>query len=57
MPIQWYRAEYHIREKYLDQRHEYRDAEKGPKSVHTEKMNIDSALKFIFEVNEKSCKK
>lgn len=57
VPIQWDRAPYHIREKYLDRYYEYRNFSTGPSSMHTEKMNIDEALKFIRGVNEKSCKK
>jgi hypothetical protein len=57
IPIQWYQADYFTRERYLDKRPEYRDAARGPNAVHTEKMNIDAALKFILEVNEKTCKK
>uniref|UniRef100_A0A6B2EIQ8 Putative g-protein coupled receptor n=1 Tax=Phlebotomus kandelakii TaxID=1109342 RepID=A0A6B2EIQ8_9DIPT len=56
VPIQWDRAPYHIREKYLDRYYEYRNYSSGAASMHTEKMNIDEALKFIRGVNEKSCK-
>lgn len=56
-PIQWEKAPYHVREKYLEMHHEYRNVSQGAAALHTDKMNIDQALKFIIGVNEKSCKK
>lgn len=56
-PIQWERAPYHVREKYLDMYHEYRNVSQGAAALHTDQMNIDQALKFIIGVNEKSCRK
>uniref|UniRef100_A0A1B6IF03 GPR158/179 extracellular domain-containing protein n=1 Tax=Homalodisca liturata TaxID=320908 RepID=A0A1B6IF03_9HEMI len=56
MPIQWNKAPTYIREKYLDMFYEYRNASTGPESLHTTKMNVDQALKFILGVNKKTCK-
>lgn len=55
-PIQWERAPYRIREKHLDRRPEYRNYTTGPSSLHTERMNVDQAIKFIHGVNENTCK-
>lgn len=57
VPIQWEQAPPYIREKYLDRYYEYRNYSTGSKSLHTGKINIDQALKFIYGVNEKTCKK
>lgn len=57
MPIQWNKAPYYIREKYLDKFDEYRNFSTGPEALHSTKMNIDQALKFIQGVNAKTCKK
>lgn len=46
-----------MRERYLDRHYEYRNYSTGPSALHTKKMNIDQALKFIISVNPKSCKK
>lgn len=56
VPIQWDRVPPYTREKYLDMYEEYRNATRGPKSMHTPKMNIDEVLRFIFSVNENTCK-
>lgn len=56
VPIQWERAPYHIREKYLDEHYEYRNYSTGSASLHTNKINIDQALKFILGVNPSSCR-
>lgn len=57
MPIQWNKAPTYIREKYMDMFYEYRNASTGPEALHTSKMNVDKALKFILGVNKKTCKK
>lgn len=57
MPIQWNMAPPYIREKYLDMFYEYRNASIGPESLHTTKMNIDEALKFVLGVNKNTCRK
>jgi hypothetical protein len=57
MPVQWETASYHVREMHLDKFYEYRNFSVGPQSLHTSKMNIDQALKFILGVNSKTCKK
>lgn len=56
VPIQWDIATPRAREKYLDRYPEYRNASRGSKSLHTPKMNIDEVLRFIFSVNEATCK-
>lgn len=56
MPIQWNRAPTYIREKYLDKFDEYRNYSTGPDALHSTKMNIDQALKFIQGVNPETCK-
>lgn len=56
MPIQWNKAPLYIREKYLDKFDEYRNYSTGPDALHTTKMNIDQALKFIHGVNHLTCK-
>lgn len=56
MPIQWNRAPKYIREKYLDKFDEYRNYSTGPDALHSTKINIDQALKFIQGVNPKTCK-
>lgn len=57
VPIQWEQAPPYIREKYLDRYYEYRNFSTGSKSLHTGKINIDQAIKFIYGVNEKTCRK
>lgn len=57
MPIQWNTAPPYIREKYMDMFYEYRNASIGPESLHTTKMNIDEALKFVLGVNKNTCRK
>ncbi|XP_075218965.1 uncharacterized protein LOC142323345 [Lycorma delicatula] len=57
MPIKWNPAPPYIREKYMDRYYEYRNFSVGPDSLHTRKMNIDEALKFIHGVNHKTCNK
>lgn len=56
VPIKWDRATYAIREKYLDTHYQYRNYSTGSASLHTQKINIDQALKFINGVNERTCK-
>ncbi|XP_015514944.1 uncharacterized protein [Neodiprion pinetum] len=56
MPVQWEKATPYMKEKYLERFYEYRNYTTGPASLHTEKMNIDQALKFIRSVNPKTCK-
>ncbi|XP_046734567.1 uncharacterized protein LOC124404468 [Diprion similis] len=56
MPILWEKATPYMKEKYLERFYEYRNYTTGPASLHTEKMNIDQALKFIRSVNPKTCK-
>lgn len=55
-PIQWERAPYYIRERHLDMHPEYRNFSTGSKSLHDEHINVDSVLKFIQGVNERTCK-
>ncbi|XP_026682691.1 uncharacterized protein LOC103513782 [Diaphorina citri] len=57
MPVQWEKAKPEIREKYMDMYYEYRNFTPGPGSLHTEKINIEEVLKFLFSVNAESCKK
>lgn len=57
MPIQWNMAPPYIREKYMDMFYEYRNASIGPESLHTTKMNVDEALKFVLGVNKNTCRK
>jgi len=57
MPVQWETAIYRVREMHLDKFYEYRNFSLGPSSLHTSKMNIDQALKFILGVNSRTCKK
>lgn len=56
-PIEWEKAPYHVREKYLDQRPEYRNYSTGAAALHSENLNVDQALKFIHGVNYRTCKK
>lgn len=56
MPIDWERAPYHIREKYLDMHYEYRNITKGAASLHQTKINVDAAVNFINSVNPSSCR-
>jgi len=56
MPVQWETASYQVREMHLDKFYEYRNFSLGPSSLHTSKMNIDQALKFILGVNARTCK-
>ncbi|XP_055376939.1 uncharacterized protein LOC129609094 [Condylostylus longicornis] len=56
LPIQWERAPYHIRQKYLDYHPEYLNSSTGPNSQHQEHVNIDEVLKFIHSVNYRTCK-
>ncbi|XP_063987844.1 uncharacterized protein LOC135167987 [Diachasmimorpha longicaudata] len=55
MPVQWEKAEPHVKEKYLEQYYEYKNASSGPDALQREKTNIEEALKFILGVNEKTC--
>lgn len=57
IPIKWEEAPYHVREKYLDMHPEYRNVTTGASSLHSEKINIDQVLKFIYGVNHRTCKK
>jgi len=57
LPIQWDKASYHIRQKYLDRHPEYRNYTTGSRSLHAEHLNIDQALKYIHGVNYRTCKK
>ncbi|KAH0946160.1 hypothetical protein HN011_002366 [Eciton burchellii] len=56
MPVQWEKAKFYIREKYLEQYHHYRNFSTGPTALDQTKMNIDQALKFILSVNSRTCK-
>lgn len=56
VPIQWERAPYSVREKYMDMFHQYRNYTTGSAALHTQKLNIDQALKFINSVNARTCK-
>ena len=56
MPVQWEKAKPYVREKYLEQFYHYRNYSAGPESLRSEKTNIDQALKFILNVNSKTCK-
>ncbi|XP_053945795.1 uncharacterized protein LOC128855140 [Anastrepha ludens] len=56
VPIQWERAPYHVREKYLDLHPEYRNYSTGARALHAEHINIDQSLKFIHGVNYRTCK-
>lgn len=55
VPIQWERAPFSIREKYMDMFYNYRNVSTGAAALHTTKLNVDQALKFIHGVNEKTC--
>ncbi|KAI4503084.1 hypothetical protein M0802_002128 [Mischocyttarus mexicanus] len=55
MPVEWKKAPYYIREKYLEQYHRYRNLTMGPDDLDTERMNIDQILKFIGSMNAKKC--
>lgn len=55
IPIQWERATYSVREKYLDRYHQYRNYTTGSAALHTTKINIDQALKFINRVSPRTC--
>lgn len=58
MPVQWERAKPEVREKYLEMYYEYRNhTPTGPRSLHTEKINIEEVLKFLLSVNGDTCKK
>ncbi|PSN56367.1 hypothetical protein C0J52_03750 [Blattella germanica] len=57
MPVQWEKATSDMREMYLEKFYEYRNFSVGPNSLHTSKLNIDEALKFILGVNKKNCNK
>jgi hypothetical protein len=57
MPVQWETASHHVREMYLERFYEYRNFSMGARSLHTSRMNIDQALKFILGVNARTCKK
>lgn len=57
MPVQWEKAKPYLREKYLEQYHNYRNYSTGPAALHDTKMNIDQALKFILGMNARTCKK
>lgn len=54
-PIQWDRAPYHVRQRYLDLHSEYLNYSTGANALHGEHLNIDQALKFIHSVNERTC--
>lgn len=56
MPIQWERASYYTREKYLETFYQYRNYTTGSAALHQEKINIDQVLKFINKVNPRTCK-
>lgn len=51
----WDRAPYSVREKYMDMFYNYRNVTSGSAALHTSKLNIDQALKFIHGVNERTC--
>nr|WOZ29507.1 G-protein coupled receptor 158 [Locusta migratoria] len=55
MPVQWERADPNTREMYLERFYEYRNFSTGPAAIHTNRMNIDEALRFIHGVNPKTC--
>ncbi|XP_012263569.2 uncharacterized protein LOC105690392 [Athalia rosae] len=55
MPVQWEKATPYVKEKYLERYYEYRNFTTGPEALHSEKMNIEQALKFILGVNGKNC--
>ncbi|XP_017885340.1 uncharacterized protein LOC108628125 [Ceratina calcarata] len=55
MPVEWKRARPEVREKYLERHYHYKNYSTGPKSIRSERMNIDQALKFILSVNPKTC--
>lgn len=55
MPIKWNPAPDYIRDKYMDRYYEYQNFSVGPDSLHSRRMNIDEALKFIHGVNHKTC--
>ncbi|XP_046830516.1 uncharacterized protein LOC124429371 [Vespa crabro] len=57
MPVQWYKAKYYIRERYLEQYYQYRNLTTGPDNLNSEKINIDQTLKFISNINARTCKK
>lgn len=57
LPIQWEKAPYYMREKYLDLYPQYRNYSTGSRALNTENLNIDQALKFIHGVNYRTCKK
>lgn len=57
LPVKWEQASPVVKEKYLEQHYEYKNYSKGPDSIHDYKMNIDEVLKFIYSVNDESCKK
>ncbi|XP_066993827.2 uncharacterized protein [Anabrus simplex] len=56
MPVQWERAKPYVREMYLEKFYEYRNSSPGFESLHSNKINIDHAVKFIRGVNAKTCK-
>lgn len=57
MPVLWEKATPYIKEKYLERYYEYRNHTKGPESLHSERINIDEAVRFIIGVNETNCQK
>lgn len=57
MPVQWEKAKPYVREKYLEQYHNYRNYSTGPAALFETKMNIDQVLKFILGMNSRTCKK
>lgn len=56
MPVQWERASTYVREMYLEKFYEYRNFTEGSESLHSNKINIDAAVKFIRGVNAKTSK-
>lgn len=56
-PVQWEKATPYVKEKYLEKFNEYKNFTTGPEALHSEKMNIEQALKFILGVNKKNCMK
>lgn len=53
--IDWERAPYSTREKYMDMFYNYRNVTSGAAALHQPKLNIDQALRFIHGVNERTC--
>ena len=56
VPILWERVPDYIRRKYVNRYYEYKNYSTAAHSLHTGKINIDQAIKFILGVNPKSCK-